>query len=416
MLSRFSSLLLVSLYLLTVQAALSRPQQPPAFDENGWTTLTAGQSLYGIRYEESGAIWIGDSQQKACTPGELYVSKPSPVKGVAVVICDNSPYDKKGYLVDTQSERLLYSIVSKSIIDVEAVLDKWVSWSPDEKFALLATAGEGFQGPMILVDLNTGTTKEIDYKRLGLKGETEILNQQTVSWLSGNSFRMRFDIYCQVFSDEPRCAYGRCKGDCDRGIHRSYWARVNLSPFIISYDNARQPSDGGSENLGRISAKPQTAIPQARNSAPLSKQELIRQIISDDNTVTSSCIEKLGGAESAVEVKSLDLNRDGKTDYLVSGRSADIYIDMTGSGKTEILDCVCGSRRCHEWLYVNTGDGYRLVLSVKDGGIMLLKTYTNGYRDLRVESVLGNSRPSNTIYKFDGTGYREVKQRTHIRR
>ena len=416
MFSRLSGSLLVSLYLLTVQAALSRPQQPPAFDGDGWTTLTAGQSLYGIRYEESGAVWIGDIQQNACSPVELHVSKPSPVKGVTVVICDNSTYDKKGYLVDTRRERILYPIVSKSIVDVEAVLARWVSWSLDEKFALLASTGEGFQGPMILVDLNTGTTKEIDYKRLGLKGETEVLNQQTVSWLSGNSFRMRFDIYCQVFSDAPRCAYGRCKGDCDHGIHRSYWARVSLSPFIISYVNARQPSDAGPDNSRRISTGSQTAAPQARKSAPVSKQELIRQIINDDNTVTSSCVEKLGGAESAVGVRPLDLNRDGKTDYLVSGLFASINVDMTGSGKTEILDCLCGARRCHEWLYINTGDGYRLVFSVKDGGIIVLKTYTNGYRDLSVESVAGNSRPSTKIYKFDGTGYGEIKQRTRIRR
>ncbi len=168
----------------------------------------------------------------------------------------------------------------------------------------------------------------------------------------------------------------------------------------------------GSSKRGRTFRRSRPAALAQPTSAI--RQELIQQLIGDDSTVTSSCIDKSGGADRAIQVEPIDLNRDGKVDYVVSGTGGSI--NMTSTGTMEIVDCLCGARRCHDWLYLNTGAGYKLVFSVKNGGIIPLATYTNGYRDLSVETVLGNSRPVTPIYKFDGTRYQETKQRTGRRR
>jgi hypothetical protein len=72
--TRLGCLLVVSFFLLTSQPAFSNPQQPSATDPDGWSNFHAVQSLYCVRYEESGAVRVGDSQQKACAPGELHVA------------------------------------------------------------------------------------------------------------------------------------------------------------------------------------------------------------------------------------------------------------------------------------------------------------------------------------------------------
>lgn len=260
---KISTLILVALFLLA-PAVVSNAQQPGTDD--GWTSLSAGQSLYDIHYREDRTVWMGDRKITTCSEGTvgLDLSKPSPQKSIVLLMCVESWDTNKAYLVGVGSHRLVYPL---RITDL--VFARWVSWSPNESYALLASGGEGFEGPLILVNLNTGTAKQFEYRHLGSKGETEVMDEQATSWLNGNSVRMKFNVVCQVFSDEPRCAYGRCKGDCDNKIHRSYWVRVNLSPFSISYTNLQPTKAVGNRSARVIPPIEQLPITETYTPRPL---------------------------------------------------------------------------------------------------------------------------------------------------
>lgn len=233
--------LLAALYLGAIQLGFSQGQAVSTLDDD-WTTLAVGQRLYGIQYRQDRTVWIFDRKITTCSEGieQLAISKPSPTKKFVVVYCAAGDGPDRPHIVNLGS-RAIYPIISKGIGPDKSLIDEWVSWSPTEDYALLASGGEGFQGPMVLANLKNGFVTDFEYKRLGLSGETEVLDRRSVSWLNASSFRLKFDVVCQVFSDEPRCAYGRCK-ECDRGIHRSYWVRVNLNPFSITYPSRSHPS------------------------------------------------------------------------------------------------------------------------------------------------------------------------------
>jgi len=148
------------------------------------------------------------------------------------------------------------------------------------------------------------------------------------------------------------------------------------------------------------------AMPQHRNAktSPKLKQELIQQMVSDGE-VTNECIEKLGGAEKAIDLTPVDLNRDGRPDYLIEGTYAIIDVDMSGAGKNESADCVYGPQRPNGWIYLQTEKGYKLVFSTLNAGILLGKTYTNGYLDFKVEQPSGPNAIFTATYKFDGNQY-----------
>jgi hypothetical protein len=149
-----------------------------------------------------------------------------------------------------------------------------------------------------------------------------------------------------------------------------------------------------------------SAMPQRRNvkTSPKLKQELIQQMVSDGE-VTNECIEKLGGAEKAIDLTPVDLNRDGRPDYLIEGTYAIIDVDMSGAGKNESADCVYGPQRPNGWIYVQTEKGYKLVFSTLNAGILLGKTYTNGYLDFKVEQPSGPNGLVIVTYKFNGEKY-----------
>lgn len=230
--------------LIMSSSASSFAQQSEEF---GWTSLSAGQTAFEIHYRKDRMVAIGDRNITRCsnTWTTVDISALSTKKRLAIVMCDEEDARNKAYVVAISGQRVLFPLSIKN-----AVFDKWVAWSPDERFALLATGGEGFQGEMLLVNLTSGVTRKIDFKRLGLKGETEVLDEGATSWLSETSFRMKFNVVCQVFDDNPRCASGPCR-ECDNGIHRTYWARVNLNPFSITYSSS-QPA------VSRPSAPPRS--------------------------------------------------------------------------------------------------------------------------------------------------------------
>ena len=56
------------------------------------------------------------------------------------------------------------------------------------------------------------------------------------------------------------------------------------------------------------------------------------------------------------------------------------------------------------WVFRKTADGHSLVLSTLAAGLQILKSKTNGLRDIKAGALVG-LKPSYVTYKFDGHTY-----------
>src|ERR1044072_3631707 len=129
------------------------------------------------------------------------------------------------------------------------------------------------------------------------------------------------------------------------------------------------------------------------------RSNLFKQVLADYSDVRE-CVEKeKGGARAAeqnMSVEEVDLNRDGVTEY---------QVELSGP-------CFCGMVNCSIYLYRQTAAGYESILEDAAGfGLQRLKTSTKGYTDLRVDARDSAAAQSQTVYKFDGTRYREASSR-----
>lgn len=114
-------------------------------------------------------------------------------------------------------------------------------------------------------------------------------------------------------------------------------------------------------------------------------EEMVR-----DGEITRDCASQDHGGEEIVTITPIDLDQDGQPEYEVSGTSG----------------CTCGARRCNQWVYKKTPDGYKQILGLvqPDEGITVLNTTTNGYADLEVIGLAGNEA-LREVFRFDGRKY-----------
>lgn len=132
-----------------------------------------------------------------------------------------------------------------------------------------------------------------------------------------------------------------------------------------------------SAQMGKVSTTIQKAI----------VQQLVR-----DREIDADCVREAGSVSKAVSIKPLDLNSDGKPEYIVTGDS-----------------CGFGAKMPYGWVYGKSGSSYIMLLSAGPNiEISRKKTKTKGYFDLKV-TVMGNYSTNweaqSTTYKFNGTHY-----------
>jgi len=117
------------------------------------------------------------------------------------------------------------------------------------------------------------------------------------------------------------------------------------------------------------------------------RQNLVNQMLRDGQ-INDACVREVGGV-AKFSINPVDLNRDRRPEFDVSGQGG----------------CLCGARRCKEWLYRLTGSGYELILGpLESDGFVPQKSRTNGFSDL-VTAESGISGFFSTKWKFDGSRY-----------
>ncbi|HEY0367263.1 MAG TPA: hypothetical protein VGC73_12395, partial [Pyrinomonadaceae bacterium] len=127
------------------------------------------------------------------------------------------------------------------------------------------------------------------------------------------------------------------------------------------------------------------------------RAKLFHQVLNDFKDLRE-CMEQeedgLRKAQENVTIEELDLNGDGVNEY---------EVEMSGP-------CACGMVNCSIYIYRKAGQGFEAILDDAAGlGVELLKTSTNAYRDLLVTARDTAATQDETVYKFDGKRYRDVK-------
>ncbi|HET6975791.1 MAG TPA: hypothetical protein VFI24_05685 [Pyrinomonadaceae bacterium] len=137
-------------------------------------------------------------------------------------------------------------------------------------------------------------------------------------------------------------------------------------------------------------------VSEARSQQKEVRGKLFKQVLADYPDVRECVQQEEGGTRTAEEnmsVTAVDLNRDGVSEYRV---------ELSGP-------CVCGMVNCSIYIYRQTPAGYESILDDASGlGLVLLKTSSNGYADVRVDARDSAAAQSRTVYKFDGKRYREA--------
>ena len=122
------------------------------------------------------------------------------------------------------------------------------------------------------------------------------------------------------------------------------------------------------------------------------QKAIVQQLISDSE-LTGDCVREAGGASKIVGIRSMDLNNDGKPEYIVEGNSG----------------CAFGANSPFSWVYGKSGNSYKMLFNAgPNQGISRKKTKTKGYYDLIV-TYLGNAstnwEASTSTHRFNGTRY-----------
>ena len=125
------------------------------------------------------------------------------------------------------------------------------------------------------------------------------------------------------------------------------------------------------------------------------RARLFKQIIAEDAELRD-CLKEPhdspGPSADEMTVEERDLNRDGVKEY---------EVQLSGM-------CACGAHNCTIYLYRRSGQGFESILGGASGlGVEILKTSTNGYSDLQIDSHNNAATVGSTFYKFDGKQYRE---------
>lgn len=129
------------------------------------------------------------------------------------------------------------------------------------------------------------------------------------------------------------------------------------------------------------------------------RARLFKQIMSEDAELRDCLKEQQPDSnvtvptEDEMTVEERDLNGDGIKEY---------EVQLSGI-------CACGAHNCTIYLYRRSGQRFESILEGASGlGVEVLRTSSNGYRDIQIDAHNNAATRYSTVYKFDGKQYRET--------
>ncbi|HQU82235.1 MAG TPA: hypothetical protein PKY59_03880 [Pyrinomonadaceae bacterium] len=183
-----------------------------------------------------------------------------------------------------------------------------------------------------------------------------------------------------------------------------YWKSKDNSPknYIAQNNsqNAEQKKPWEKPWINTVSAseKKETPTKPFCNNPKISK---IWNFLQNDrdfkewNPITADSLN----CEELLEIKEIDLNRDGKTEIFLSG-------------KNNLCSAV---GNCAFWIFAKDKKGYKKLLYATDYnelekfGTQIKNSKTNGFPDILLKGHLTASDTSYETYKFDGKKYKQSK-------
>ena len=218
------------------RAEQPQPAPPQTAQSNTWMDILPGETKNGVLFRRDGTVsYYGNvlgkwDYDKTPDISKVALSSPTPKRGLAFIMFVDSDHGGiQGYVVDTRTQ----TILARKIVPDGWAIGNWISWSPDERYVLVAAVGEVTNGDMAFVDLTTGKSQEIHFKlftrsrRRNVEEEMQYFRNETVVWINQNTFGLRLDIGCNPY--EVKNCYDATK------VLRSYKAQVRLDPFSITY-------------------------------------------------------------------------------------------------------------------------------------------------------------------------------------
>jgi hypothetical protein len=143
--------------------------------------------------------------------------------------------------------------------------------------------------------------------------------------------------------------------------------------------------------IGFVYLRPVSA--QTGQRATAREKAAIAQLVLQDKDVKQDVSDFGISTESVtrgITVKKIDLNQDGQPEYMVTLEEGHL----------------CGAHaNCPNWVYRKVGGEYQLLLGTSGQQLLLERTSTNGFRDLRTEGASSAFETDFSIYKFDGNRY-----------
>jgi hypothetical protein len=132
---------------------------------------------------------------------------------------------------------------------------------------------------------------------------------------------------------------------------------------------------------------------QTGKQTTVKEKAALTQLVLQDKEVkegmTGDDSPSVGDITEGITLKKIDLNKDGQPEYL-----------------TTLGPFLCGvTGNCLTWVYRKTGDEYQLLLRTSGRQLLLEKTSTGGFRDLRMEAGNSADKQDFSIYRFDGNKY-----------
>lgn len=201
--------------------------------QKSWLTIQPGSSAYGIALDKSGKIFFRGKFIYKFTSGQsMCISPLSPSKKYRTVL--SWDYEKGGF--ELLVINLHSGIIAASDIKhchTGFVFTPWISWSSDERYALVAPGGEGIQ-ELAYIDLKTGEVKDVPLKRFekeykkGIK-EMQLTDLDSVRWVSNRMYRVTISLFCNFYEDL----------ECTNNPFRIYEAMVNIPTGKIDYRQLR---------------------------------------------------------------------------------------------------------------------------------------------------------------------------------